>query len=142
MSNSPSNAVPMTQPEQVLENKLVAQLISLDYTRATVSDEASMLAGSMGMLPSASLGGEVGLYEPVHGSAPDIAGKGIANPIGAIASMAMLLRYSFDLEEESKLIEGGIESALANGIVTADLSDEPKSTAEVGDHVAQFVGGA
>ena len=104
-----------------------------------LSDEASMLAGSMGLLPSASLGGDVGLYEPVHGSAPDIAGKGVANPIGAIASMAMMLRYSFDLEDEAKLVEQGIESAFANGFLTADLSDDAKSTEEVGDHIARFV---
>ena len=104
-----------------------------------LSDEASMLAGSMGLLPSASLGGDVGLYEPVHGSAPDIAGKGVANPIGAIASMAMMLRYSFDLEDEAKLVEQGIESAFANGLLTADLSDDAKSTEEVGDHIARFV---
>ncbi len=104
-----------------------------------LSDEASMLAGSMGLLPSASLGGDVGLYEPVHGSAPDIAGKGIANPIGAIASMAMMLRYSFDLADEAKLVERGIESAFANGFLTADLSDDAKSTEEVGDHIARYV---
>lgn len=107
-----------------------------------LSDEASMLAGSMGLLPSASIGGDVGLYEPVHGSAPDIAGKGIANPVGAIASMAMLLRYSFDLEEEARRIEQGIESSFANGYVTADLSDDPKSTQEVGDHIAGYVSGS
>ncbi len=105
-----------------------------------LSDEASMLAGSMGLLPSASLGGDVGLYEPVHGSAPDIVGKGIANPIGAIASMAMMLRYSFELEDEAKLVERGIESAFANGYLTADLAgDESKSTEEVGDHIARYV---
>ena len=93
----------------------------------------------MGLLPSASLGGDVGLYEPVHGSAPDIAGKGVANPIGAIASMAMMLRYSFDLEEEGQLVERGIESAFANGFLTADLSDDAKSTEEVGDHIARHV---
>ena len=104
-----------------------------------LSDEASMLAGSMGLLPSASLGGDVGLYEPVHGSAPDIAGKGVANPIGAIASIAMMLRYSFDLEDEAKSVEQGIESAFADGFLTADLSDDAKSTEEVGDHIARFV---
>ena len=103
-----------------------------------LSDEASMLAGSLGLLPSATLGGGTGLYEPVHGSAPDIAGKGIANPIGAIASMAMLLRYSFELEEEARAIERGVEAAFAEGFVTADLdSDGGKSTAEVGDFVAR-----
>src|SRR6266446_4899594 len=70
-----------------------------------LSDEASMLAGSLGLLPSASIGGEVGLYEPVHGSAPDIAGKGIANPLGAIASAAMMLRHSGQLDQEARDIE-------------------------------------
>ncbi len=107
-----------------------------------LSDEASMLAGSMGLLPSASLGGKIGLYEPVHGSAPDIVGKGIANPVGAIASMAMMLLYSFDLEDEAKLVERGIESSFAAGCVTADLSDTPKSTEDVGDHIARFVADA
>jgi 3-isopropylmalate dehydrogenase len=107
-----------------------------------LSDEASMLAGSMGLLPSASLGGKIGLYEPVHGSAPDIVGKGIANPVGAIASMAMMLRYSFDLEEEARLVERGIASSFAHGCVTADLSDDAKSTEEVGDHIARFVADA
>ena len=104
-----------------------------------LSDEASMLAGSMGLLPSASLGGDVGLYEPVHGSAPDIAGKGVANPIGAIASMAMMLRYSFDLEDEANSVERGVESAFANSFLTADLSDDAKSTEEVGDYIARHV---
>ncbi len=105
-----------------------------------LSDEASMLAGSMGLLPSASLGGDVGLYEPVHGSAPDIVGKGIANPIGAIASMAMMLRYSFDLADEADAVERAIESAFAKGYVTADLAGEDaKSTEEVGDHIARVV---
>ncbi len=94
-----------------------------------LTDEASVLAGSMGMLPSASLGMEFpnprvlrrGLYEPVHGSAPDIAGQGIANPIGAILSAALLLRYSFGLEEEARAIETAVEQALEAGARTPDL---------------------
>ncbi|MCZ2128317.1 MAG: 3-isopropylmalate dehydrogenase [Anaerolineales bacterium] len=87
-----------------------------------LTDEASVLAGSMGMLPSASLGeAGVGLYEPIHGSAPDIAGKGIANPIGAVLSTAMMLRHSFHLEEEAASIERAAESAIADGVRTADL---------------------
>src|SRR5262245_3012414 len=82
-----------------------------------LSDEASMLAGSMGLLPSASIGSGVGLYEPVHGSAPDIAGRGIANPVGAIASAAMMLRYSFNLPNEARAIERGIEASFAEGFV-------------------------
>ena len=95
-----------------------------------LTDEASVLAGSMGMLPSASLGesglksgGEarMGLYEPIHGSAPDIAGKGIANPVGAILSAAMMMRYSFELESEGCVIENAVEKAIAEGTRTADL---------------------
>ena len=88
-----------------------------------LTDEASMLAGSLGMLPSASLGDSTrGLYEPIHGSAPDIAGMGIANPCGAIASVAMLLRYSLQLEQEAADIENAIGSAIAAGARTADIA--------------------
>jgi 3-isopropylmalate dehydrogenase len=87
-----------------------------------LTDEASVLAGSMGMLPSASLGiGDLGVYEPIHGSAPDIAGKGIANPIGTILSAAMLLRYSLHLEKEARVIENAVELAIAGGCRTRDL---------------------
>jgi 3-isopropylmalate dehydrogenase len=87
-----------------------------------LTDEASVLAGSMGMLPSASLGeGGPGLYEPIHGSAPDIAGRGIANPVGAILSAALLLRYSLKLEAEAAAVERAVDDALAAGCRTADL---------------------
>lgn len=86
-----------------------------------LSDEASVLTGSIGMLPSASLSDSVGLYEPVHGSAPDIAGKGIANPLGMILSAAMMLRYSFDLDEEATAIENAVNSTLEQGYHTGDL---------------------
>jgi len=87
-----------------------------------LSDEASILSGSLGMLPSASLGaGRFGLYEPVHGSAPDIAGRGIANPIGAILSAAMLLRFSLGREDDAAAVERAVERALADGAVTTDL---------------------
>lgn len=86
-----------------------------------LSDEASVLTGSLGMLPSASLSDRVGLYEPVHGSAPDIAGKGIANPMGMILSAAMMLRYSFGLNEEAAAIEDAISTTLEQGYHTADL---------------------
>ena len=90
-----------------------------------LSDEASILAGSLGMLPSASLNeGKFGVYEPVHGSAPDIAGKGIANPIGTILSAAMLLRYSLDLEEEARQIEQAVDKALDSGARTADIAGD------------------
>ena len=87
-----------------------------------LTDEASVLAGSMGMLPSASLSeGKVGLYEPIHGSAPDIAGKGIANPVGTILSAALLLRYSLRLEEAARAIEAAVDRATTDGARTADL---------------------
>jgi 3-isopropylmalate dehydrogenase len=87
-----------------------------------LTDEASVLAGSMGMLPSASLGaGGPGLYEPIHGSAPDIAGRGIANPIGAILSVAMMLRHSFNLSEEAARLETAVQEAVSDGCRTADI---------------------
>ncbi len=86
-----------------------------------LSDAASMLTGSLGMLPSASVGGENGLYEPVHGSAPDIAGKGVANPLAAVASAAMLCRYSLKMEEAAQSIEDAIIKVLKSGLRTADL---------------------
>ncbi len=87
-----------------------------------LTDEASVLAGSMGMLPSASLGLNVpGLYEPIHGSAPDIAGKGIANPLGTVLSIAMMLRYSFNMEEEAVAVENAVSKAISAGYRTADL---------------------
>lgn len=93
-----------------------------------LTDEASVLAGSMGMLPSASLSETtVGLYEPIHGSAPDIAGQGIANPIGTILSCALMLRYSFKLEDEACAIEKAVEQAIANGARTADLGGTLKT---------------
>ena len=110
-----------------------------------LSDIAAMLTGSLGMLPSASLG-EVdaktkkrkALYEPVHGSAPDIAGKGIANPIAMIASFGMALRYSFDMGKEADLIDQAIAAALAKGLRTADIKSEGTTlvgTAEMGEAV-------
>ncbi len=86
-----------------------------------LSDEASMLTGSIGMLPSASLGGKVALYEPIHGSAPDIAGKNIANPIGTILSAAMMMRYSFNLEKEAIAIEQAVGKEIEQEYRTADL---------------------
>ncbi|WP_343252614.1 3-isopropylmalate dehydrogenase [Ligaoa zhengdingensis] len=104
-----------------------------------LSDESAMLAGSIGMLPSASTGhGTLGLYEPIHGSAPDIAGKGIVNPLATILSVAMMLRYSFSLEEEACAVEQAVEESLAFGR-TPDLADPAypaKSTQEIGDFVA------
>jgi 3-isopropylmalate dehydrogenase len=93
-----------------------------------LTDEASQLAGSMGMLPSASLGADsggptrMGLYEPIHGSAPDIAGKGIANPMATILSVALLLRHSLGLEAEAQAVEKAVYATLEAGIVTGDVA--------------------
>jgi 3-isopropylmalate dehydrogenase len=113
-----------------------------------LSDEGAVLAGSIGMLPSASIGDQrpsgawVGLYEPVHGSAPDIAGQNKANPLGAIGSVAALLAYSFGLKEESNAVETAIEAVLKNGHVTADLrpSGAPATTEQVGQAVCAAIG--
>jgi 3-isopropylmalate dehydrogenase len=105
-----------------------------------LSDAAAMLTGSIGMLPSASLGyGKKGLYEPVHGTAPDIAGKDIANPLASILSAAMLLRHSFDLEDYAARIENAVRSALRNGYRTADIftpGTHRVGTEEMGNAVA------
>jgi 3-isopropylmalate dehydrogenase len=100
-----------------------------------LTDEASMLAGSLGLLPSASLGaGKLGVYEPIHGSAPDIAGQGIANPYGTILSVAMLLRDSLDLAEEAQAVEKAVADAISAGVRTVDIAgtQRPASTAEAG----------
>ncbi len=88
-----------------------------------LSDEAAMLTGSIGMLPSASLGGRVGMYEPVHGSAPDIAGKDLANPLATILSVAMMLRYSLNQEQAAERLEKAVEGVLGEGYRTADLKE-------------------
>ena len=119
-----------------------------------LTDEASMLAGSLGVLPSASLGDEAvgdersasrirrGLYEPIHGSAPDIAGRGIANPIGTILSVAMMLRHSFGLEEEARTVEGAVSATIEQGSVTADIAARGTatySTTDVGRAIATAI---
>lgn len=105
-----------------------------------LSDEASQITGSIGLLPSASLNEDnFGMFEPIHGSAPDIAGKGIANPVAAILSAAMMLKYSFMLEEESKTIENAVEKALESGHRTKDIAGKGEkflSTSEMGDVIA------
>lgn len=110
-----------------------------------LTDEASMLTGSIGMLPSASIGGEVGLYEPSHGSAPDIAGRNIANPLATILSAAMMLRYSFNMDREAAVMEQAVNRALEEGYRTGDLlaGSDPGETAikvmgtkEMGDIIA------
>ncbi len=104
-----------------------------------LTDEASMLAGSMGMLPSASLGDSgPGLYEPIHGSAPDIAGQGIANPCGMLASIAMLLRHSLKLEEEAHAVEQAIQTVICDGARTADIATggvTPLNTEQMTDRI-------
>jgi 3-isopropylmalate dehydrogenase len=107
-----------------------------------LSDQAGGVVGSLGLLASASIGGPVGLYEPVHGSAPDIAGKGIANPLGAILSAALLLRHSLQLEREAACIESAVGAVLDQGARTADLvraGQSPLSTQEMGRRVTETV---
>lgn len=108
-----------------------------------LSDEASQITGSIGMLPSASLGeNSFGMYEPIHGSAPDIAGKNMANPIATILSMAMMLRYTFNLEEEASAIENAVTKVLDMGYRTPDIVSEGTTevgTKQMGDLIAQAI---
>ncbi len=107
-----------------------------------LSDQAGGVVGSLGLLASASIGGPVGLYEPVHGSAPTIAGKGIANPLGAILTVAMLLRHSFHLQQEAACVEQAVSAALAKGARTADLAAKTHpaiSTTEMGRRVVEEI---
>jgi 3-isopropylmalate dehydrogenase len=111
-----------------------------------LSDEASVLTGSLGMLPSASIGGQTGLYEPVHGSAPDIAGEGLANPIGAILSIAMLLEESLGLKQEGAIVRDAVDRVLADGFRTRDLcsgaaGETEVTTSGMGERVALGVAG-
>jgi 3-isopropylmalate dehydrogenase len=126
--------------------RLVADPASLDVVVTEnlfgdiLSDEAAVLAGSLGLLPSASLGDGPGLFEPVHGSAPDIAGKGIANPVGAIASAGMLLRHGLELDEAANLVDRAIRSVLDGGARTRDLAragEVALGTREFSDQVLQ-----
>lgn len=108
-----------------------------------LSDEAAMLTGSIGMLPSASLSGKKGMYEPVHGSAPDIAGQGKANPIATILSVAMMLQYTFDAQEAASDIENAVSKALDEGYRTPDIHSEGAKligTSEMGDKIAEAIG--
>lgn len=107
-----------------------------------LSDEAAVLAGSLGLLPSASLGKGPGLFEPIHGSAPDIAGRGIANPIGAILSVGMLLRYGFKQPQAGELVERAVDLAAERGYRTADTvrqGERPLHTAEMGSRITELV---
>ncbi|MDQ3534928.1 MAG: 3-isopropylmalate dehydrogenase [Bacteroidota bacterium] len=105
-----------------------------------ITDEASVITGSLGMLPSASVGDKSSLFEPIHGSYPEAAGKNIANPVGAILSAAMMLESAFGMVEEAKAITDAVDQALSSGFVTSDLNKEKNySTVEVGDKIAEFV---
>ena len=135
---------------QLISNPAHFDVVVAENTFGDIlTDEASVLAGSMGMLPSASLAGLPGassrarlplsLYEPIHGSAPDIAGQGIANPIGTILSMASMLRYSLRLEDEANAVERAVEAVLAEGYRTADIAadgGEVVKTAQMGSVIA------
>jgi 3-isopropylmalate dehydrogenase len=129
----------------VLNPKRFDVIVTENMFGDILSDEGAVLAGSIGMLPSASIGARkpsgvwVGLYEPVHGSAPDIAGQNKANPLGAIGSVAAMLEYSFGLIEEAKAVNAAMEAVLNSGKVTADLkpTGKPATTAEVGAAVCE-----
>ena len=128
-----ADGFPEVELEHLLVDNAAMQLIS-DPSRFDViltenlfgdilSDEAAMLTGSLGMLPSASLGdGGPGLFEPVHGSAPDIAGKGVANPLATFLSAAMMLRHGLGMEAQATAVEAAVEAALARGVRTPDLA--------------------
>ena len=122
----------------ILRPKQFDVLVTTNMFGDILSDEASMLTGSLGMLPSASLGGKVGLYEPSHGSAPDIAGTGKANPLAMILSIGMMLKYSFHLQKESDAVEGAVEKVLERGLRTADLAKKGEKTvscSQMGDAI-------
>jgi 3-isopropylmalate dehydrogenase len=145
--------VAQSYPDVELENlyvdncamRLIDRPTSFDVLLTTnmfgdiLSDEAAMLTGSIGLLPSASLGENHALYEPIHGSAPDIAGRNRANPIAAIASAAMMLRYSFHMESEAQAIETAIEKVLKRGHRTPDLPGKLRAvtTSRMGDLIAE-----
>lgn len=143
-------------PEVTLEHQLVDSaamhlirrptsfdvLVTENMFGDILTDEASMLAGSLGLLPSASLGsGTLGLYEPIHGSAPDIAGKGIANPYATILSVAMLLRHSLGLTKEAQALELAVSKAVSDGIRTPDIagSGASSTTSEAGEAVVRSI---
>ena len=135
---------------QLIQGPATYDVIVAENTFGDIlSDEASVLAASMGLLPSASLAGvpvagqrSGGLYEPIHGTAPDIAGKGIANPTGSILSVALMVRYSLGLTEEAAAIELAVDKVLEQGVRTADtvtLGDQQVSTIEMGDRIVAAV---
>jgi 3-isopropylmalate dehydrogenase len=125
----------------VLNPKRFDVLVMENMFGDILSDEGAVLAGSIGMLPSASLGESKGLYEPVHGSAPDIAGQNKANPLGAIGSVAAMLEYTFGLMKEAAAVNAAIGTVLESGRVTADLKPKgtPATTEEVGRAVCEAI---
>ena len=142
---------------QIITSPSVFDVIVAENTFGDIlSDEAAVIGGSLGMLPSASIsslppkngrrrrGGKPALYEPIHGSAPDITGKSLANPMASILSAAMMLRWSFGMHKEADVMENGIESMLAEGYRTMDIAsgdERPLTTSQVGDMVAGLVAG-
>merc|ERR1712190_556238 len=126
---------------QVIQNPSYFDVIATGNMFGDIlSDAASVLPGSLGLMPSASLGDTIHMYEPSGGSAPDITGKGVANPFAQILSGAMMLRYSFQLEKEAACIEAAVETVLKSGSLTADLMEDGKkdaavSTGAIGDAV-------
>ncbi|MEX1159013.1 MAG: 3-isopropylmalate dehydrogenase, partial [Thermomicrobiales bacterium] len=162
VTNEVAAGFPEVETEHVLVDSCAMRLIARprDYDVMVMenmfgdilSDEAAVLAGSLGMLPSASLNGkkpgrrgsagnQIGMYEPIHGSAPDIAGKGVANPTGAILSVAMMLRISFGRGDEADAVEAAVADTLARGARTADIAagGAASSTAEFGDEVRRHL---
>src|SRR5580698_9464318 len=128
----------------LVRNPLQFDVMVMENTFGDIlSDEASMLTGSIGMLPSSSVGhGKKGLYEPVHGSAPDIAGKDMANPLASILSVAMMLRHSFDLEEQAARIDHAVRAVLREGYRTPDIYEHGTrrvGTEEMGERVAHAI---
>ena len=117
-------------------------LITSNLFGDILTDEASVISGSMGLMPSASVGSNNALYEPIHGSYPEATGKKIANPIASILSLSMMLDYTYNLKDESNLINKAVESSLLNGYKTSDLiskSEKAYSTDEVGDYIVKFI---
>ena len=116
-------------------------LITSNLFGDILTDEASVISGSMGLMPSASIGVETSIYEPIHGSFPQAKGKNIANPLATILSASMMFERSFNLNEESKLIRDLVNESISNNIVTKDLSGDGKSftTAEVGDWIVERI---
>lgn len=128
---------------QLIQNPSQFDVIVTENTFGDIlSDEASVLTGSLGMLPSASIGSQVGLYEPVHGSAPDITGQGKANPLGAIQSIAMMLDHTFENKDAANAVVAAVEKSLNDGFTTFDIQtkgDTLLSTMEIGDKIVENI---